>query len=206
MPLHLRPVGPLPPAVYWRRRAGAVAVVVLLLVLLTRCGGDEPEQLAQEAPAAPVPSASPSTAPPTPLPTPLPSTPPPVADCTDAVLRVSATPGRARYPVGTRPVLRLAVRNGGTVPCSRPLGSAAVELLVLSGRDRIWSSDDCQDGGQPGPVVLRPQELRVITLAWDARRSRPGCAGERAVIEPGTYRVLGRVGTLRTAGAGFLVG
>ncbi len=51
MPLHLRPVGPLPASVYWRRRAVAVAVVVLLLALLTRCGGEDTpgeEPLAQE--------------------------------------------------------------------------------------------------------------------------------------------------------------
>lgn len=203
MPLHLmRPVGPLPPAVYWRRRAGVVALVVLLLVLLSRCGGDEPEQLAQQ----PAPSGAPTTSAPAVTPLPTTTTPPAVVPCADQVLRVSATPGRARYPRGVRPVLRLAVRNGGTVPCTRPLGGAAVELVVLSGRDRIWSSDDCQRGGSQGPVVLRPQELRVITLAWDARRSRPGCTGTREPIEAGTYRVVGRVGTLRTAGTSFLVG
>ncbi|MCW2608020.1 MAG: hypothetical protein JWO60_2713, partial [Frankiales bacterium] len=119
--------------------------------------------------------------------------------------RVEATPARTRYSAGGRPVLRLAVRNSGRTPCTRPLGSAAVELLVYSGADRIWSSDDCSPGGRPGPVVLQPQELQVITLTWGGRRSRPGCPDGAEQIEPGTYRVLGRVGTLRTEGTSFLV-
>ena len=103
-------------------------------------------------------------------------------------------------------MLRLAVRNAGTAPCVRPLGQGAVELTVLSGRDRIWSSDDCAPGGPAGPVVLRPQELRVITVTWSARRSRPGCPAGAEAIEPGTYRVVGRVGALTTTDvAGFQV-
>ena len=42
-------------------------------------------------------------------------------------------------------------------------------------------------------------------MTWAGRRSRPGCPGGGEAIEPGTYRVVGRVGTLRSAGSGFLV-
>lgn len=206
MPLHLRPVGPLPDSVYWRRRAAVVAVLVLLLALLTRVGGDAPpERALSQASAAPSPSAavlaSPSASPGASPP----ASPAAAGACPDAVLRVQATPAQGRYARGARPVLRLAVRNAGGTPCTRPLGQAAVELLVYSGADRIWSSDDCAPGGQPGPVVLRPQELRVITLTWSGRRSRPGCPDRAEQIEPGTYRVLGRVGSLRADGTSFLV-
>ena len=200
MSLHLRPVGPLPAAVYWRRRAGLLAVLVLLLVLLTRCGGDDPEQLSQ---AAPSPSAAPADPPAAPAPAP--PTPAVVGPCPDTALRVSSTPGRAAYPLGARPVLRLAVRNAGPVPCVRDLGQGAVELLIFSGQDRIWSSDDCAPGGPPGPVTLQPQQLEVITLTWSARRSRPRCGGDKEAIEAGTYRVVGRVGEVLTLGTTFLV-
>ncbi|MCU1692690.1 MAG: hypothetical protein JWM64_1781 [Frankiales bacterium] len=204
MALHVRPVGPLPQTVYWRRRAVVVACVVLLLVLLSRCGGDDPasEALAQPSPSAsaaapvPVPAGSP-------VPTASPSAPGP---CADDVLRVTATPDRTRYGASPRPVLRLAVRNGGTVPCTRALGRGAVELLVFSGSDRIWSSDDCAEGGPADPVVLQPQQLEVTTLTWGGRRSRPGCPDGAEKAEPGTYRVVGRVGQLRTDGSPFVVG
>jgi hypothetical protein len=91
------------------------------------------------------------------------------------------------------------------VPCVRPLGQGSVELVVSSGRDRIWSSDDCAPGGEPGPVVLRPQELREITLTWAARRSRPGCPDGAEAAQPGTYRVIGRVGTLTSDAASFRI-
>ena len=203
MPLHLRPVGPLPQGVYWRRRAAVLGGPLLALLLLARCGGDG-ETLQQAAPAASAPAAAPtpSVTPSVPTPTP---TADPTATCTDAALRVEATTQRARYAVGSRPVLRVAVRNAGPAPCTRPLGQGAVELTVFSGRDRIWSSDDCAPGGEPGPVVLGPQELRVITLTWAGRRSRPGCPGGAEAIEAGTYRVVGRVGTLTSEAAGFRV-
>ncbi len=126
--------------------------------------------------------------------------------CADDALRVTATPDRSRYAASPRPALRLAVRNGGAVPCTRALGRGAVELLVYSGSDRIWSSDDCAAGGPDGTVVLQPQQLVVTTLTWGGRRSRPGCPGGAEAAEPGTYRVVGRVGTLRTEGTAFTVG
>ena len=198
MALHLRPVGPLPPAVYWRRRAGVLGLVLLLLVLLSRCAGEEEPALSQAAPAAgPTPTAA-ATGSSTPA-----ATPGPPAPCPDSVLRVSSTPDRAAYPRGARPVLRLGVRNSGPVPCTRALGSGAVELLVFSGRDRVWSSDDCNPGGEQGEVLLQPQELRSITVTWSGRRSRGGCPAGAAVVEPGTYRVVGRVGEVLTLGTYF---
>lgn len=208
MPLHLRPVGPLPEGVYWRRRAAMLGGPLLALLLLAQCGDDD-DSLQQAAPAASAPSPTPTLTPlgptaPTPTATASPSATPVVA-CTDADLRAEATSQRPRYALGARPVLRLAVRNAGAGPCARPLGQGAVELTVFSGRDRIWSSDDCAPDGEPGPEVLQPGELRVITLTWAGRRSRPGCPDGAEAIEPGTYRVVGRVGSLTTDAAGFRV-
>jgi hypothetical protein len=217
MSLHLRPVGPLPAAVYWRRRAVLAAGLLLLLVLLSRCtGSGGPEQLAQAGPSPAVTGSAPTTAAtetpqlpspsvsPAPGATPAP-TPTAAPPCPDAALSVQAVPERRRYARSARPVLRLAVRNAGQVACTRPLGRGSVELTVFSGPDRIWSSDDCAPGGPAGPQTLRPQQLEVITLTWAARRSRPGCRGAAEAIEPGTYRVIGRVGGLRTSGSSFVV-
>jgi hypothetical protein len=100
-------------------------------------------------------------------------------------------------------VLVLTVRNTSDRPCRRDLGQGASELIVTSGRDRIWSSDDCTPGGPPGPRVLAPDEADVQRLTWEATRSRPGCEGEKPAVEAGTYVVSGRNGELRKEGDAF---
>src|SRR3546814_1770186 len=57
--------------------------------------------------------------------------------------------------------------------CSSDL--AAVELVVFSGRDRIWSSDDCAPGGPKDVTTLAPGKPVSQRVTWNGRRSRPGC-------------------------------
>lgn len=127
------------------------------------------------------------------------------SSCPDRVLAVTATAGQASYPVGARPLLTLTVRNTGTVACRRNLGSGAVGLIVTSGADRVWSSDDCSPGGALGPVLLAPGERQTTRVTWAGRRSAPGCAGSRAAVTAGTYRVVGRVGDLVRPGSAFVL-
>jgi hypothetical protein len=212
MPLHWRPVGPEPESTYWLRRALVAAAAVLLLVLaLSLLGGDgdEPDTLAGAPTSAPSPSATPSVDPSvtpgpsasaTPSPSPSPSA---SAACAPTALEVEPTAGEDSYAVGASLRLSLSITNTGTTPCTRDLGQAQVELTVTSGRDRIWSSDDCAPGGDPDVVTLEPGEPVVQNVTWDGRRSLPGCAGEKAQAQPGTYRVSGRVGDLRVDGGSF---
>lgn len=51
----LRPVGPLPPSVYWRRRAVLLGVpLVLILAIAYSCGGSNPKQAAHTSATPPV--------------------------------------------------------------------------------------------------------------------------------------------------------
>ena len=206
MPLNWRPVGPEPESTYWQRRAVVATVVVLALAVATSLltgGQDEPDRLAE----APRPSASPSasasaSASASPPASAVPS-PSPAADCAPEVLKVLAETDDDSYALGGTPRLSLTITNTGTVPCTRDLGQAAVELLVYSGSDRIWSSDDCAPGGGTAVTTLAPGEAEVQRVTWNGRRSLPGCKGEKAQAQPGTYRVHGRVGQLRVEGAVF---
>ena len=211
MSLHWQPVGPEPASTYWTRRAvvAFLALVVLwgLLALLT--GGDDEQTLGQagptpspSAPPSAVPSASPSLSA---SPSPSPSASPAVAACADTDLALNARAERDSYAVGATPTLILTVRNTSNRPCRRDLGQGAAELLVTSGNDRIWSSDDCRPGGDPGPAVLDPGEEDTQRLTWSATRSRPRCEGEETKIEPGTYVVSARIGSLRAQGSAFQV-
>ncbi len=203
MALHWRPVGSEPASTYWQRRAvvatGAVLLLALLVSLLTG-GDDAPDRLA-EAPASPVPSAAPAASA-TPEPSASPSATA-VPICQPESLKVEALAGDESYGVGGSPKLSLQVTNTGAAPCTRDLGQAAIELLVYSGSDRIWSSDDCAPGGPKDVTTLAPGKPAVRRATWDGRRSLPGCAGGKAQAKAGTYRVTGRVGQLRVEGDAF---
>lgn len=206
MALHWRPVGPEPASTYWQRRAAVAAAVLVPLVLLTTLlGGDDEADTLAGAPSTE--TAAPSLAP-TPGPTPQVSaaptpTAPAVPICQPDALKISADADKEAYPVGASPRLSLSVTNTGAAPCTRDLGQAAVELLVTSGKDRIWSSDDCNPGGPKTVTTLQPGKAAVQRLSWDGRRSRPGCTGAKERAAAGTYRVSGRVGQLRVEGDVF---
>jgi hypothetical protein len=202
VPLHWQPVGPLPAATYWRRRALAALAVLAVLVLAAlplRGGGDDDVLTSADPTAAPT---APLTADPTAAPTASPTQAP---TCPDDVLEVTASSDAEDYPVGSTARLELAVRNTGTVPCVRALGQGAVELVVTSGEDRIWSSDDCAPGGDAGETVLEPGAVETARASWPTVRSAPGCPPDQPQAEPGTYRVTARVGDLRVPGAVFRV-
>lgn len=201
MVLNLRPVGPEPAATYWQRRALVLAAVLLVLLSLrfllgALFGGDEePDRLSGPA-AASAPSASTSSSA-----GPSPSTT--LGPCEESELRVTARAEQETYPVGGRPELELSVTTTGSGPCQRDLGQAGVELLVFSGGDRIWSSDDCAPGGPAKLTTLEPGTPDVTRLTWSGRRSLPGCEGPEAQAQAGTYRVTARVGDLRVEGNAF---
>jgi hypothetical protein len=95
-------------------------------------------------------------------------------------------------------VITMTIKNSGTTPCTRDLGAAATELLIMSGSDRIWSSDDCNPGGGPKVTVLKPNESKTLAVTWNRKRSKPGASCVGADARPGQYRVTGRVGDLTT--------
>jgi hypothetical protein len=206
MALHWRPVGPEPASTYWQRRAVLATAAVLLLALLVSLltgGSDEPDRLA----AAPEPSSTPMVT--GPVATALPSagpTPAAVPICQPQAVKVEALASEDRFAVGSSPRLSLRVTNTGTAPCTRDLGQAAVELVVVSGSDRIWSSDDCAPGGAKDVTTLAPGEPAVQRVTWNGRRSRPGCTGDKERAQAGTYRVNARVGQLDVEGDVFRLG
>jgi hypothetical protein len=213
----LHPVGKLPSAVYWRRRA------VLLVVLLAVLGGgawltltllstrDAASGASATAPRRVpalervVPSLE-AVATPTPalLPTSVavgaapaaPAAPAPVAGgpCTDDMIRLEVrTPGTVA--VGSKPTFELLVANVSAVPCVRALDKGLQELLLydLSG-NRIWGSNDCFPEASSDPRTLAPGEVVTIPVIWGGLTSEPTCASARGNPGPGNYVVRGRLG------------
>lgn len=191
---------------------GGIVVLVLVLVLLRSCGASPSRPAAlttASVPAGPAAPATPSTAV-TPTPTPTlasPSVSPTAGTeaCPDSSLALTASTDVGSYPLGSQPSLILRVRNTGRTVCRRVLGPAAVELLVYSANDRIYSSRDCAPATRQASVALRPGQVETTTLTWSGLRSLPGCAGSRAAATAGTYRVFGQLGRLRSAARNFLL-
>jgi hypothetical protein len=196
-------VGPLPPAVYWRRRGAVGAALLAVFLGFTTCtaGSDA------ASPAAQGPSLSPS-----PTPTPVPSASPsalaqaqPGGPCTDEQLSLTAVPARSTYRSGTMPRLRLVIQNVGSASCRRDVGADEQELRVMAGTRRVWSSDDCQPLQGTSLRTLAAGEKRTYTLTWSGKDSVPGCGEVRTRVEPGRYEVQARLGSLLSERTAFTI-
>lgn len=197
----MHPVGPLPASTYWYRRAGLLLVLLVLLLVVRSCGGSDGGT--PRASSTPSPTVAPTSAPTA-------STRPTVAPaaaglCADGALTLTTTTDAETYAVGSRPKITLSIVNSSSALCRRDIGSKAVELLVFSGTDRVWSSDDCATGAAAPPTALPPGAAQSVLKTWPGTRSKPGCEGSQAQAKPGTYRVVARVGTLRVEGAVFRI-
>ena len=158
----LHPVGPLPAAVYWRRRLVVLAVLLAVLGLLAwlvvgltgdrGAAADAPTGAAgpSELPALErvMPSVSglrtPATTAAAPVvPEPAPAGPAPGDPCADDMLdRVVRAPGEVA--VGSKPTLELAVTNTSPVPCVRALDKQLQELVMVDGDGaRVWCINEC---------------------------------------------------------------
>jgi hypothetical protein len=217
----LHPVGPLPAAVYWRRRflvlAGTLGVLGGggWLGVAAVSSGSSPDTVAVAADAAPAPApaldqVAPSLAAvqvPTPAPTPSsaaptteapPTAPGPVSGgpCADDMIGVEVRPDPASTPVGSKPTFDLVVTNVSPVACVRTLDKGLQEIVLLdAGGNRVWGSNDCFPEASSDVRTLQPGEAVEFPVLWSGLGSAPGCAGERSAPGPGSYVLRGRLDT-----------
>ncbi|MDP5185227.1 MucR family transcriptional regulator [Blastococcus sp. BMG 814] len=221
----LHPVGPLPAAVYWRRR---LAVLVALLVLLGGLGwlllslvpgsgssGPAASPTTAAAPAEPpalervVPAVSgvrtPGTTAPPSAP-PAPAGPTPGGSCTDEMLGLEVrTPGTAA--VGAKPTFELVVVNTSPVPCVRTLDKQLQELVMVDAAGaRVWGSNDCFPESSSDQRTLAPGEPVVFPVRWGGLTSEPTCTAERVTPSPGDYVLRGRLDTKVSGDAPLTIG
>jgi len=192
----LRPVGPLPPGAYWLRRLFVLALILILVGvawwLLNRGSSDD-------VPAAATPTVSSSTPTPSVTPTkkpkPTKSTPTPsptVPVCSDKDVEVTVTTDAESYSTNELPTFTLAVENVSEDACSRDVGAPALELRVSSGGSKVWSSDDCNPGGDSKQKVLDPGDRFGQSVQWERVISQQGCPTPQETAAPGSYQVLAR--------------
>jgi hypothetical protein len=166
-------VGPLPPAVYWRRRAiVAGGLLVVILLGFYACGGSGAPT--KQSPTGLHTSTSPrvSASPPASHPVTVPSGPasgspsaggtpsgaptPTVSGaagaiptCADKDVKVwpeitSTDPDVSRLRYGGTFDIKLNIKNTSDHACTRDVGAVPEELYVMRGKTQIWSSDKCE--------------------------------------------------------------
>ena len=186
------PVGPQPPAVYWKRRAivliGVVAVIVIILLIVFRPQGGEP------APTntATTPPASSNE-----------GTDGTVAACTAEQVSIEAVTDKGGYNAGEDPLVSMTITNLGAAPCTIDAGTGAQEYIIASGSEQYWSSRDCQSEPSEAEVTLEPGVAKSTSpFAWDRTRSSADtCSGDRPAVTAGgaSYHLMVKLGDLESA-------
>ncbi|HVU74699.1 MAG TPA: hypothetical protein VHE83_17180 [Mycobacteriales bacterium] len=208
----LRPVGPEPAAVYWRRRFAAISAVILVIVLFAyACGGGGGKHgpSGTGSHGSPSSSVSPSAAHATSRASTgsTGSTP----ACAPSDLTVSADMSASSYPDGAPPVIDVTVVDSGSAACTLDLGPAGIVAVITSGPARVWSNADCGTK-TPDVVVLQPNQSKQTTITWNRFRSDPECKANvlATKADAGTYvvtsvTVLGKVAAFPNGGNVFLL-
>jgi hypothetical protein len=75
----------------------------------------------------------------------------------------------------------------GQSACRLDISSANLVMQVMSGHDRIWSSDDCPTDLSAKSVVIRPGATADYEFRWDGFRSAKRCNNNVAMARPGGY-------------------
>lgn len=211
----MEPNGPLPPEIYWRRRAVAIGAIVIALVLvvwlafelLHGSGKSSSKAASTSTPAAAsktTTSASSAAAAASGTPVPANSVNAAAsgapAPCPDQSLAIKVTVGKPTYKTGEQPVFGIVITNISTTACSRDMGSGLQQVSVqsLDGQRRLWASTDCDQGGQADVRNLNGGQQAAFTLTWSGTTSQPSCAGERVPVPPGAYTVSAQFGSVRS--------
>jgi hypothetical protein len=216
-------VGPLPPAVYWRRRAIVLGITVVLIFLVVQmCSGGDGGSNAGGVPTSatqgpgPTPTVTvlrPKTgAPPTsagpPKPSVVPTSAAPTASasvgtrpasgaCTDAEMSVVPVPGRPTAQRGQTIAIKLRIKNISQRTCSRDVGADLQELYIKRGAAKVWSSDTCAQAKGSDVQPFTPGFEREYEVSWNGRDTTR-CNNNEAggpVPAAGDYQVFGRLGT-----------
>jgi hypothetical protein len=129
-----------------------------------------------------------TSAKPTATPTTKPAAPVATPDCRPSDLTVTLKGDRSLSP-GENNAFKLSAINAGSSTCLASLTDRNFELKIYSGKDRIWSSQDCTKALNAFDKKLASQGDVGWTMTWNGERSVPGknCKTGGDTPQPGTY-------------------
>ncbi len=209
----LAPKGHLPARIYWVRRLLVLGVGLALVFGLAQLLGvgrtQEPGgvRVIMDLPSqsSGAPAASPTS---TPARTPAPAATEPTtaakngtsAKATQAPLPtpsgpcaredIVATPEVVGTAYAGRPVrFRIDLTTRTTPACTWTASSTSLAVKIVSGDDRIWSSQDCPAAVSGADVVVREEVPAAVRVTWRGQRSDDTCSRLPDWAQPGWYHV-----------------
>lgn len=196
------PKGRLPARVYWFRRGLVLFVVLGLIVVIAQLlggNGADPKTAPaadKAAPAAARPSASAAPIGPVAVPTLAPK-----KGAATVAPRSLAAPDGPCLPseVGVTPVIgkvfagravSIALQLTSTRPaCTFEVSAKTLAVRISSGKDAVWSSQQCPQVIPESSVIARSSTPAVVQIRWNGQRSDEDCKISNPWARPGFYHV-----------------
>lgn len=198
--------GPLPPGVYWRRRAfvGLLAVTLVFIIASLLSGGSDgksdegatAQQAAGQVQASQTvtvgkkerkgrkkdrepegPTAGPSYDPTVLV------EPEGPCDPEDVVV----TPSVETAVAGRDVTVSLSLQTVEAEACNWQVGARRVTLKITDGDDEVWSTRHCPRAMPQEAIVVRRIVATVVELTWNARFSDDDCPRVTDWVEAGDY-------------------
>lgn len=125
--------------------------------------------------------------------------------CLTEDVGVSAALSAAEVEAGSGLKLTAELVNETDSPCRVEVNPITLQLQVVSGSDRVWTSAHCPILIPTGPLTLQPDEPRPLSVDWPGTRSGPECAEDQPEAQPGHYEARATLGDLISAPEPFRV-
>ena len=109
-----------------------------------------------------------------------------------AVDEITVTPSVPQATAGGRVDLVLQL-TGIRPACTFSVSSRTLAAKITSGKDRIWSTQDCPSAVRAAAVVVRSAEPTQVVVPWSGRRSDEDCSRTTSWALPGYYHLVASV-------------
>jgi hypothetical protein len=210
-------VGPLPPSVYWRRRAIVLAGALLVLFLVAQAcmAATASPDGGASGNGTPPPASSPPAGPPLgPANAGMPAEPPTDTEdqppappavtgdaCEDGEMVITAEAERTGFAAGEPVRFTIRIQNSSGRSCVRDIGGDLRELYLIrgTGANKVWSTQHC--GGPTGSDEreLPPGFETTYFIVFDGRASTTCDSDEEPAgpqVAAGDYQLFARLGTV----------
>ena len=84
---------------------------------------------------------------------------------------------------------RIKLTSVESPACTWRVSPEKLAVKLVSGSDRIWSSQDCPRAVPPVDVIVRQEEPAKVDVVWHGQRSDSTCSRTTAWAQPGWYHV-----------------